>query len=61
MTLHLKSCERIKSKYDDVEVWLQWEINYLTSITRTPHGDGALAAYRATLEQIERATKNPGA
>lgn len=49
MTLHLTSCV----KRDDLETWLREQIEYLISISRTPFGDGTLAAYGAVLREIQ--------
>lgn len=45
---------RPTAKRDGIGAWLRDEIAYLESIDRTEHGNGALAAYNATLKELER-------
>lgn len=46
---------RPTAKRDGIGAWLRDEIAYLESIDRTEHGNGALAAYKATLKELTRA------
>lgn len=45
---------RPTAKKDGIAAWLRDEIAYLESIELTEHGNGALAAYKATLRELER-------
>ena len=42
-------------KRDGIVAWLEDEIAWLESITRTDNGDGALSAYKTTLREIKGA------
>ena len=42
------------AKRDGIAAWLRDEIEYLEAIDLTQYGHGALAAYRAALEELER-------
>lgn len=44
---------RPTAKRDGIAAWLRDEIAYLESIRRTEFGDGALAAYKSTLRELE--------
>lgn len=48
------NCRRPTAARDGIGAWLRDEIAWLESIARTEHGDGALAAYRAALHELER-------
>lgn len=41
------------TKLDGIKAWLLNQISYLESIKRSEFGDGTLAAYRRTLEELE--------
>ena len=45
---------RPTAKRDGIAAWLRDEIAYLESINRTYYGDGSLAAYKATLKELDR-------
>lgn len=46
---------RPSAKRDGIAAWLRDEIAYLEAIKRTDFGDGSLSAYRAALDEVERA------
>jgi hypothetical protein len=48
---------RPSAKRDGIAAWLKDHIAWLESIEITPYGDGALAAYKATLLELESANE----
>jgi hypothetical protein len=44
---------RPTARQDGIAAWLKDEIEYLEGVARTEHGEGALAAYKATLRELE--------
>ena len=48
-----KHKRRPRARRDGIAAWLRDEIGWLESIDRTEHGDGAMAAYKATLRELE--------
>lgn len=58
-TFLARHCRRPTARLDGIAAWLRDEIEYLEAISRTPHGDGALAAYRGTLRELETIDTHP--
>ena len=47
------SKRRPTASRDGIAAWLRDQIEYLESIKRTEYGDGSLAAYNATIRELE--------
>jgi len=45
---------RPTAKQDGIKAWLQDQVDFLQTIRLTDFGNGALSAYRSTLEELDR-------